>query len=177
MTSLRIARWSVLVLATATFAAGCSSDSKSDSSSEASSTSTTKGSDGKASAGALDCSKGDSAVKAALGALPKSAEAGLLGVTSCEWDGDGGKAAVNTATAKVYAGALEALEGGTTEPVSGVGDRAFIVKGFSGSTLAGTGGKTLWVVKGDQVYSFALDPDSGAPTNAQLLALAKPYVG
>ena len=162
--------------ATAALAA-CSSDSKSSSSTTSTTQSSAAASTTAAAAtGKLDCAKAENAVKAALGSLPKVEEIGLLGVTSCQWDGPGGEAAVNTATKTVYTPVLEAFEGQPTQPVAGLGDRAFIVKGFSSSTSGGTGGKTLWVVKGNQVYSFALDPESGVPSEAQLRALAQPYL-
>lgn len=120
----------------------------------------------------------DGSVEAILGQVPEVATDAMMGVSSCSWKVDADtEVAVSVGTKSVYSAALEAMRPTATEQVDGVGDEAFLTKGFTSASSGGTKGLTLWVGDGGNVYAIAAKSAGREVTGPQLRAIAADVVG
>lgn len=126
----------------------------------------------------LCASVSDASVEAVLATVPEVATDDMLGVSSCSWMvDDDTEVAVSVGTESTYSKALEAMRPTATEQVDGVGDEAFLTKGFTSASSGGTTGLTLWVVDGGNVYAIAAKSSGGEVTGPQLRAIAADVLG
>ncbi len=117
-------------------------------------------------------------VEAVLGSAPAPVEESLMGVTSCEFDVDEDNSlAVSRGESEVYRTAFETMEPLSEGEAAGLGEKAFLVSGYSSASRGGTKGMTLWVDDGDLIWSFAAQRASGEVDSEALEALAQQIVG
>ena len=109
-----------------------------------------------------------------LGSVPKPDETSQFGVTSCVWEvNDDQRLAVSTGQVNIYQTAYDTSKGNQTGNVPGIGDEAFVVKGFTSATSGGTSGTTLWVIEGQQIWAISAELESGDVDQATLESIAK----
>ncbi|MFZ4583984.1 MAG: hypothetical protein ACOYNI_02045 [Acidimicrobiia bacterium] len=122
------------------------------------------------------------AITSALGVEAKASgsEQALGGGAGCSWsagDSDTSKrrVALTVAGASRYETLQSTYEQGGTKPtsLSGVGDGAFIVPGYSSPTGGSTGGRTIIVKSGTRTFVIGVQRDRDGVEDATLTALAE----
>ena len=104
----------------------------------------------------------DDLVMSVLGEVPAPEARSQFGAEGCQWgDISDDIVSVHTGPLDVYARSLDLLrEDG--KPITGLGDEAFVVNGFSSVTGGSTRGSTVWVVVDDRIFAAGAIVDGEA---------------
>jgi hypothetical protein len=119
------------------------------------------------------------AIQAIVGTVPPQAQTGTAnGMSMCQWEGDQDyELAVSAGTTSALALAIKTIEASSSQPVDGMGDKAFIATGYSTAVTGSSGGATLYIVDGPTTYYVAGIENGQPPSNSELETVGSQVIG